>query len=107
MAAWAEWRERDRIRLALQQGKPVPSEEYDNVRKVLHQVRWYRPMGVCFAILSLTWLYLALLGHGSMRWVGTACALSFGVMALIRFWQYKRISGGAAKWDAARSGRNR
>jgi hypothetical protein len=107
MATMAERRERQRVKIDLSKGNAIPGADYDLVRQVLDRVRWDVPLAIGFAIMGLLWLYFPLFGHGSMRWTGVAFACIFGLMALTRLWQHKRISGGVAMWDAARSGRDR
>lgn len=97
MATMVERRERQRIRVALYKGKAVPGEDYDTVRQVLAQVRWYRPLALCFAILGLLWLYFPLFGHGTSRWTGVLWVFALGLMTWTLLRQHKKIMDGARK----------
>jgi hypothetical protein len=95
MASMAELRERQRISVALYKGEPVLADDYDTVRQVLVQVRWYRPLALFFGILCLAWLYFPLFGHGSLRWTGILWVFATGVMTWSLLRRRKRIIAGA------------
>ena len=104
MAGTADRRERQRIRVALYKGAPVPSEDYDTVRRVLAQIRWSGPLALVFAAVSLLWLCSAVFGHGAFRWTSVLWVLASGVMAWTLLRQRKRILDGVTKMERRRAG---
>jgi len=104
MAGMAELRERQRIRGALIKGDPIPIEDYGTVREIIAQVSANRLYAVCFAALGCVWLFLALLGHGAIRWVGILWVVGAPLMAWSLLRQRKRILDGASKIGFRRQG---
>ena len=104
MASWADMRERQRVRVALFKGKPVPSEDYDTVRQVLDQVRWYPPIALAFAIVCCFWLRLLLFGHIASHWTALLGVLGTGIWTWSLLWQHRRIVAGATKMRDRRDG---
>ena len=97
MATMAELRDRQRVRVALFKGKPVSSDDYDTVRLVLAQVRWYPPLALIFAIVCCLWLRMLLFGHGMPHSTALLGALGTGGMTLVLLLQRRRIVAGARK----------
>ena len=97
MATMAELRDRQRVRVALFKGKPVSSEDYDTVRQVLAQVRWYPLLALIFAIVFCLWLRMLLSGHGVSHLTALLGALGTGIWTLLLLWQRRRIVVGARK----------
>lgn len=92
-----ELRERQRIKVALIKGDPIPSKDYGTVREIIAQVSANRLYAVCFAASGCVWLFLALLGHGAIRWVGILWVVAAPLMAWTLLRQRKRILDGASK----------
>jgi hypothetical protein len=93
----AELRDRQRVRVSLVKGRPVTSQDYDTVRLVLDQVRWYPPLALIFAITCCFWLWLLLFGHAATHWMAVLGLLGTGIWASSLLWQHRKIVAGARK----------
>jgi hypothetical protein len=82
IASRAEMRERQRVRVALFKGEPVPGDEYQTVRKVLDQVRWYAPLALFCGATCCLWLYFLVIGHGTLRWGAILYVFAMGLLTL-------------------------
>jgi hypothetical protein len=97
MAVMAQLREQQRVRVALQNGQPVPAEDYETARKVIAQARWRGRLAIIWITLGCVWLFLGYVAHGLLRW-----AAIFGIAAaVVNTWtllrQRKQVLDGAAK----------
>jgi hypothetical protein len=99
MAKWTEIRHRREVRVAFFNGKPVASEDYETVRKLLDGVHWYRPVAIFCGAAACFWSYLAVIGQGHLGWVADLYVFSLGIMTLTLLWQRKRILNGASKMN--------
>src|ERR1700722_10661834 len=104
MASWAEMRARQRVRVALSKGEPIPSEEYGTAQKVLEQVAWNRPLALCFVVIFCLWFGLFLFGPGTSRWTALLWMVTSGVMTWSLLRRRKRILAGATKVGFRRVG---
>jgi len=104
MATLAELRCRQRVRVALFKGAPVRSEDFDTVRQVLAQVRWYPALALIFAMVCCLWLRMLLFGDGGSHSTALLGALGTGGMTSVLLLQHRRIVAGARKMGFRREG---
>lgn len=97
MASWADMRARQRVRIALSKGKPIPLEDYGAVQKVLEQQVWLRPAALCWVVCWCVWFGVLLSPHATYRWTAVLWMVTSGVMVWSLLRTRKRVLAGATK----------
>jgi hypothetical protein len=99
MASWTEIRHRRQVRIAFFKGKPIASEDYETVRKMLDAVPWYRPLAVFCGAVACFGFCVAVIGPGyrHLGWSSLLNVFTMGVLTWTLLRQRKRILYGASK----------
>jgi hypothetical protein len=109
MAETGKQDERRPLWRAASRGRPLVPENYVMAREAAAGVRHSRLLAVSAASLGVVLLAQALFlfHHGSLRWVLGALGVVMLLNAWVQLRRRQRVLDGVAKWDAARSGRDR